>query len=205
MLQFLLLTEGSSDRNLRKYLEELMINLGADKVRCEAPDLSLLPQHIGHSVKSKVDAAVKLFPQIDLIIIHRDADNAGLNNRRLEIINQTSHLPGKKIVPLVIDKMLESWLLLEADSICQIVNNSTAVSKLKKFNPTKVHSISNPKDELKKLLAQASGLSGQRLNELNKDFPRYRARLIQNLEPGALLESTLAFGPFLSDVQQSIH
>ena len=74
-IQFVLVCEGSSDRGLVQHLETLCVRAGASEAIGDAPDLGRLPVPPGKTVAEQAGAILKLGAEINLLFVHRDADN----------------------------------------------------------------------------------------------------------------------------------
>ncbi|MGF6371779.1 hypothetical protein OKW40_004529 [Paraburkholderia sp. RAU6.4a] len=85
-IRFILTGEGTSDLNLVDHIENVLIEEGFSEVSGEAPDLSMFQRPVGRTVREKLDALLRHYPNADVIFVHRDADNAGIVQREQEII-----------------------------------------------------------------------------------------------------------------------
>ncbi|MEU5940355.1 hypothetical protein ABZ807_14430 [Micromonospora sp. NPDC047548] len=80
----LFIAEGSSDQPLAEHIELLFYERGVD-VKLSHPAFERLPK-VGKDVESRVENGIKLMDgDTDLIVVHRDADNAGHQARLNEI------------------------------------------------------------------------------------------------------------------------
>lgn len=200
-IRFLLVAEGSSDENLIAHIETLLINCGAKEASGTMPDLTIFREKIGRSIKDKVDASIKLEPNVDVIFVHRDADNAGIEAREIEIINQTEHIKEKyTIIPMIPTKEMEAWLLLDEEQIKRAAENIHYAHPIKLPKPNTVEHINNPKQHLEDILVKISELNGRKLEKFKKQFPQKRALLAQNLDP----EGPVCFVPSHAKLRQHI-
>lgn len=182
-VRFLFIAEGSSDLNLAAHIESLFIEQGAQEASAVKIDFTQLKNPPGRSIKEKVDAAIKLEPNIDAIVIHRDADAIGTEAREKEISEQTSHISNHyKIIPFIPKREMESWLILDEYKIKKAVENSKSKRDLQLPTPLTVESISHPKEFLEEKLIEASELKGRKLDAFKRKINQKRAFLAQNLQ-----------------------
>ena len=196
-VSFALVCEGSSDSSLIPHIQELFVRYGATEVSGEYADLTCFPR-VGSSVKNKVDAVVTLMPHINVIIVHRDGDGVGAVGRELEIIEQTAHVKGKKIIPIIPIRMLEAWLILDEQAIRDVVGNSGSKVRLDLPTPISVEGVRDPKVKLYQTLEVASELTGARLKKFKKRLPAMRRRLAESLSPLGLVSQTESHARFCS-------
>lgn len=200
-INFLYICEGSSDSSLIDHIKSTLIECGADEADGECPDFSIFPKPVGRDVKSKVDAALKYRPGANCIFIHRDADNAGVDVRKEEILNATKHINKNiKVVPIIPIKMLESWLLVSERSIRIAAENRNGNMKLNLPKPSNIERLSDPKGYLKKVLTEASGLTGKRLKKFS--FEKARHYLVQNIDFNGEIKNLSSHKDFLNSVNK---
>lgn len=197
-IRFILTGEGTSDLNLVDHIENILIEDGFEEASGEAPDLSTLPRAVGRTVREKLAALVELYPSADVIFVHRDADNAGHEIRRTEILSAADILPGgMKLIPVIPVKELETWLLADRELIKSIAGNPDCKGNLDMIPGIKVlENLSDAKTTLLNALCEASETQGSRLRKFKKRFPEMRARLAFALDsngPVRLLESYQRF------------
>ncbi len=200
-IKFALLCEGSSDRALVEHLKDLLINIGFDEVSDDSPDLSSLPNPPGRDIKSKVDCLISLEPRIDAIFIHRDSDNAGIDERLAEIEEQTRHLKSYRVVPLIPVKMLETWLLSDIDNIRIVSGNPDSTINLPIPKLAHLERVSDPKKLLFESLECASGLSGRKLNKFKKRLGEMRYRLTIDLDPEGPINQLSSYQSFRNSLE----
>jgi Domain of unknown function (DUF4276) len=204
-LRVLFLSEGTSDGGLVPHVERIAVEAGVPIV-VSAPDLRWLDSD-GLSVPDKLRTVRRLSDSYDLAVLQRDADAVGPECRRKEIASAIAdEWPGLAHVPVIPVRMLEAWLLLDEDAIRQVAGNPRGRVGLDLPKPTAVERIADPKQRLKDTLAKASGLSGRRLAELQKRFPRNRHRLLELLDhdgPVNLVPSWQGFVAGVTDALRS--
>lgn len=202
-VRFVLIGEGSSDAELRPHLEKLCILAGADEVSGVAPDLAQLRQPVGRDIPSKVRAALELAPEVDLLFIHRDADQPD-PEPRLEAIQEALRQisPKPRHVAVIPVQETEAWLLLDEAEIRRVAENPRGRMPLDLPKPSQVESIAQPKERLKELLLEASGQTGRRRQKIKKRFGRHRRLLLRRLEPEGPVSQVPAWQRFYKDLQE---
>ncbi|HWE91973.1 MAG TPA: hypothetical protein VG317_21095 [Pseudonocardiaceae bacterium] len=81
----LFVAEGPSDLPLARIVQDLFLEREIS-IRFSQPDYSLMPEKVKKDVASRLVAGTQLMrPHPDLIVVHRDSDNAGADKRRDEI------------------------------------------------------------------------------------------------------------------------
>lgn len=194
---FSLVGEGTSDLNLVAPIESLLLRYGAESVEARPVDLSTVPDRVGHKVVEKVKWVVENDTNVDIIFVHRDADNAGYDKRYGEISDAFRDFASDfNWVPVIPVRTIEAWILVEEYEIRRVADNPNGRIDLDVPSVKDVESIKNPKEKLFDLLRQASEVSGRRLKKLNRSLGRCRSRLIDQLDvegPVKELESWKTF------------
>lgn len=175
-LRFTLLAEGSSDRVLLPILSWMLLRHHRDfqwiGVPANLRDLPSPPR----ALAEKITATCELFPA-DVIFIHRDADRHQPSDRRQEIeeaIKSLSGSPAPRWVPVIPVRMTEAWLLVSENAIRSAAGNPRGGNGLD-FPPLgRLESIPDPKELLKSLLTEASGLTNRRKKKFNHAAARAR-------------------------------
>lgn len=205
-IRFALISEGSSDRGLVNHLEALCRRAGATEVEGNAPDLSRLPNPIGKSVVDQLQAMLKLEPGVDLIFIHRDADEPDdaavrvVIDRGVESLGSPSP-PYVKVVPI---QELEAWLLLDETEIRFVAGHPRGRQELSLPSIRNIETTRDPKERLEQALILASGLSGHRLASFKKRLPALRAALLQRLDIDGPVQRLSAWSKLVSEIARAI-
>ena len=205
-LRFTLLSDGSSDRALIPILRWTLIeNAVQCAIQSSWADLRRLrtpPRRLAN----RIVAALKYWP-CDLLFIHRDAENEGLQQRRQEIIQavheafaQAEDLP--QAVCVVPVRMLEAWFLTDLEAIFEAAGNPNGRRQLEIPVLQSLEAISDPKTLLYELLRDASGLSGRRRRKLQVNHAVHRIGQVKN-EFGAL-RALVAFRQMEDELRQAI-
>jgi hypothetical protein len=181
-IHFVLITEGPSDDGLIPHLENLCIEAGADEVTGTAPDFRRLPYPVGQSVIDKIRESIRLEPQANLLIIHRDADNRD-PQPRLSEIEQAAHrcALSTQWVALVPVQETEAWLLLDEKAIRLVANKPNGQIPLHLPKPQHVENIARPKEFLQQVLVAASETKGKKLDKFRRQFSSQRRILLLRL------------------------
>lgn len=123
----LFVAEGSSDMPLADVVESLFLDRGVPLVLAR-PDFGMLPAKVNKDVGSRLKAGRDLVREhLDLVVVHRDADNAGADARLAEIRSAVVETAVcAHVVPIVPIRMTEAWLLLDEDAIRTVAGNQPA-------------------------------------------------------------------------------
>lgn len=203
-IRFLLLGEGASDGALVLPLERLCILAGA----AEASGFALAPERlgaVGRTVGAKVEAALRLEPEVDLLFIHRDSDSPDAAPRFAEIETAIAAVaPGRHYVGVVPVQATEAWALLDEAAIRRVAENPNGRRALSLPTPKSVELLSDPKRHLKEILAAASELRGRRLERFAKAFPRQRRALLESLDLAGPIQRAASFQRLVGDIARSL-
>jgi hypothetical protein len=129
-------------------------------------------------------------PHPDLIVVHRDSDNAGAEKRREEI-EYGAQCSGvaSDVLPVVPVRMTEAWLLLDESAIREVAGNPRGRADLCLPKPHEVESRSNPKKVLGEALLLAADATGRRRKDFEKRFFNHRRQLLERLDAkGPIIE-----------------
>jgi hypothetical protein len=162
MLVYTLLADGSSDQVLMPILDWLLARHGVSRLQGRWADLRGL-RTSPSGLPARISAAHRLYP-CDLLFIHRDAEGAPFETRRLEILNAISEIPapGLPILCIVPVRMQEAWLLIDELAIRRAAGNPNGRQHLRMPRPNRLESLPDPKEILHEILREASGLSPRR-------------------------------------------
>lgn len=87
----------------------------------------------------------------------------------------------------------EAWLLLNEAAIRRVAGNPRGSQPLQLPKPSQVENVSDPKEALRRALADASGKQGRRLRTVRKSFGQHRRILLEQLPVGGALEQVPAW------------
>ncbi|WP_248783832.1 hypothetical protein [Actinoalloteichus caeruleus] len=119
-----------------------------------------------------------------VLVVHRDADNAGSDARRNEILDAVASCSvAQEAIPGVPIRMTESWLLLDEAAIRQRAGNPRGRQPIPLPPPGEVERIGNPKERLQRCLLEAAAATGRRRREVRQRFNSHRRELLNGLDP----------------------
>lgn len=204
-IRFLFVGEGSSDLALVRPLEDLCILMGAAEVRSTAPDFRRRPLQPGHTVSDKLEAALGLDPEVNLVFVHRDADSLARGNR-LEEIQQASDAVGCQhpLVPVVPVRMTEAWALLDESAIRRAADNPNGSTPLDVPSPSQVESITDPKAHLESSLLKASEHTGRHRKRFKRSLGQRKFDLIERIDVEGPINQVPAWRRLCEDLREAI-
>ncbi|WP_283138084.1 DUF4276 family protein [Rhizohabitans arisaemae] len=198
----LFIAEGTSDMPLADIVEALFIDRGFD-VRLSKPDFSFL-RKVPRDVTSRVTAGLELMEETpDLVVVHRDSDNAGHGVRRTEIESAVQNIVEKtSLIPIIPVRMTEAWLLLDESAIRQVAGNPRGRQALGLPKAGEVEKIADPKTMLAECLLKAGDLTGRRRDRADKRFPQHRRQLLERLDPTGLVTTLPSWRRMIDDIDR---
>ncbi|WP_144023115.1 DUF4276 family protein [Burkholderia sp. AU15512] len=208
-VNFVLTGEGPSDRNLVDHIESILIEEGFVEVSGSAPDLGLLPNPVGRGVREKINVILQLYPNVDAIFVHRDADRAGVDARRREIFDAANGLiKNHRVIPVIPVTEFETWLLTDRAAIKRVAGNVGYGGALNCIPTVRnLEGVHGAKEVLLEALCEASETQGARLRKFKNQFPEMRARLTFDLDPNGPVTNLASYQNFrraVSDFAQKI-
>jgi len=186
-LRYLLVTDGSSDRVLLHVLNWLLTDI--------LQPVEIEPYHsyqgfgnrssYGNPLTDKIAASLKLYDRVDLLFVHRDAENETPSIRLQEIAAALEPLAERPThICLIPVRMTEAWLLFDEGAIRQAAGNPNGRGTLSLPALSSVEKRPDPKEDLYSNLRRASGLQKRRLKRFNVQQAAQRvAELIQDFSP----------------------
>ena len=199
-MRFLFVCEGSSDGPLVDHIQRLLIE-------CDQPDPLGEPWHHGSQVADKIRKGQEAAGgRLDLLFIHRDADSAGAaaRYREIEAAVRDGARDGTSWIGVVPVHMTEAWLLLDEAAIRDVVGKPGGRAPLDLPAPGRAERMANPKERLRDALLAASGNRGRRRRRFNREFPRLRRRLLEDLPIGGELERLESWARFRDDTIRAL-
>ncbi len=200
-LRYTLLSDGSSDRVLMPRLNWALRAQGVTlALAAEWADLRSLrrpPVTLG----ARIEAALDLY-QCDLLFVHRDAEDATVDDRREEIRRALENIPTATVpvVCVVPRRMVEAWLLFDEEAIRSAASNPKGTVPIPLPRIDRLESIPDPKHVLYELLRTASELRGRKLKSLPVRRLVHRvSELLENFGSLRALPAFLAFEQELGD------
>jgi hypothetical protein len=191
VLTYLLVADGTSDRallpivrwSLRRLLPNSALSLAAFVPRASKP--------VGEVVEQ---ARASYRPA--LIFVHRDAEKQPLSLRRREIPSTDG------VVAVIPVRMTEAWLLIDEAAIRRAAGNPNGTMPLTLPDVRQLEHLPAPKDALRSLLMQASGLKGRRLERFNRG--EAAQRVSEYIRDFSVLRNLSAYKAFSDELQAAV-
>ena len=201
-LRYTLVADGSSDRALLPILTWLLRrSCGAIPIQAEFADLRRLSPS-PRKLSERIDRSVELYP-CDLLFIHRDAENAPIEKREAEIhraLKESSVEDSVHVTCVVPVRMQEAWLLIDEAALRKAAGDPNGTQPLDMPDVQKLEELADPKQLIRELLSQASGLQGRRLKRFNWRSSAHRvAEMIGDFSP---LYGLAAFQRLAAEVER---
>jgi hypothetical protein len=200
----LFIAKGTSDEPLADIVEGLFFAQGVS-VFLSRPDFAPL-NRIPKDVHSRVRAGLRLLDgSVDVVVIHRDADNAGPQARFDEIAQAVGRVATSfEVVPIVPIRMTEAWLLLDEGAIRQVAGTPSGRTDLGLPNVREVERLPDPKDFLRTCILKAADVTGRRREAVGKRFPQHRRQLLEKIDPSGRVSQLNGWKRLVSDVDDVI-
>ncbi|TYB67362.1 hypothetical protein FXF51_15290 [Nonomuraea sp. PA05] len=117
------------------------------------------------------------------MVVHRDADNAGIEARRKEVREAIERVGFvNACVPVIPIRMTEAWLLLDEGAIRHVAGNPRGRIDLGLPKVHEVESLADPKAYLRQCILKAAQVTGRRRESVAKRFPQHRRQLLDRLD-----------------------
>ncbi|MGE3912224.1 MAG: hypothetical protein AB7K36_22880 [Chloroflexota bacterium] len=205
LLRFTLLGEGTSDDALLFIIQKVL----------ELPEFGLLPAVDFYPIfvspkdldrdldlSGRMRAAIEVAP-CDLLFVHQDADRRDGDPRAAGIRARAGGRDREEpiVIPVVPVREMEAWLLLDESAICRAVGVRRPSEPLRLPQIHQVETISDPKQELERVLSRAIGGSARRRGRASDVSTRRIAESLGNISQ---LRRLPAFQAFEADVRRVI-
>ncbi|MCA9699867.1 MAG: DUF4276 family protein [Myxococcales bacterium] len=199
-IDFLFISEGSSDEPLVGHLELLCLRAGAEEASGRWIDFRKYPAPPGKAVHDQLRWIMDNFHGFNLVFIHRDADMADDSNIR-RVIAQGVTASGLSVahVPVVPVQELEAWLLLDETAIRSVAGNPRGRTPLDLPKPKHIENRADPKRVLQTALSAAEKPGRRR-----KSFPSMRRTLLERLDIDGDINQLLAWQKLLDDLRVTL-
>jgi hypothetical protein len=201
----LFVCEGTSDQPLADIVEYLFAERGRT-LRLSRPNFAVL-KGVDRDVRSKLVAGSRLMDDgpFDIAVVHRDADNAGWQNRRNEI-EQAITLAEIECgcIPVIPIRMTEAWLLLDEQEIRDVAGNPNGRNDIALPEIHEVEGVANPKALLQYCLLEAASVRGRRRQTATTRFPQHRRQLLQRLDMHGPVTRLSSWKMLIEDVEGCI-
>jgi hypothetical protein len=203
-LKYTLIADGSSDMTLLRIikwsLDDLYPKLPNDGSFADFRNIQEPPKRLADKVRT-----TKLYYPFDILFVHRDAEstNSRLIAQRYQEVNaELQEEDIEKTICIVPVKMMETWLLIDADAIKKAAGNRNYRGSINIPSFRTLESESQPKELLHALLREASGKKGRNLKKFNID--RTVHLVAENIEDFSVLRSLLAFRTFEEELKKVV-
>lgn len=204
-VRFIFLGEGPFDATLVPHLERLCVEAGATQALGLAPDLGRLPTPPSRTVNGKIECALALDPDVDLVFVHRDADSPDSEPVRTHILDAAMpYQDNAEIIPVVPIQETEAWLLLDEQAIRAVAGNPRGANPLNLPAVGSVESTANPKEALEAALLAAAGLTGRRHRRFRARLGEVKRDLMGRLAVGGEIENVPSWHQLRIDVETAI-
>ncbi|OLT40730.1 hypothetical protein BJF85_05965 [Saccharomonospora sp. CUA-673] len=141
----------------------------------------------------------------DVVIVHRDADNAGVPARRAEITDGVTEVSATlTCCPVIPIRMTEAWLLLDDGAIRRVAGNPKGKSDLGLPHPREVERIADPKQRLRDALLAAADKTGRRRERGANRFDSHRRQLLERLDPHGPISRLDGWNRLVEDVDRIV-
>ena len=205
-LRYTLVADGPSDRALLAILTWLLRqHLKGWAIQPVYADLWRLPQR-PDTLAERVVASIELFP-CDLLFIHRDAEGQPPEWRFQEIANALQNISATRFSPLVVSvvpvRMQEAWLLIDEQALRQAAGNPNGRQPLLLPTLSHLEDHADPKEAMRVLLLEASGLRGRRRRQF--DIGKAAKRVAEYIDDFAPLRHLSAFRKLEEELLTVIH
>ena len=201
-LHYTLVSDGSSDKALIPVLDWLIRQCDYQGyLQGECCDFRLFRSASRSVLAEKIRYALILYP-CDVLFIHRDAEKASPAKRVQEIANALNQVFARSIrkpsVCVVPVRMTEAWLLFNENAIRRAAGNPSGRGPLHLPDLRTLESLPDPKEVLRNLIRQATGLGARR----QEAFPISQSilQIAQYIDDFSPLRSLNAFRQLESDV-----
>ena len=198
-MNFLLVCDGKSDTLLVNHIQLLLIECGYTEPNGDA-------WYLAGRLTKKVRHALESSGGVDLLFVHRDAENPRNTEARYREIQTAITKVGYcgPCVAIVPVRMTEAWLLLDESAIRKIAGRPRDAMNLMLPHASDVEGMADPKANLDSILIQASGAQGRRLRRMRRELPRMRNQLLQDLQLGGPLEQVPSWVRFQNDTLRAL-
>ena len=198
-VQFVLIREGTSDDGLVVLIRALLVRAGAQSVIGAArPYKGTTKEKLRHVLAEDVVP--------DMIFVHRDSDTQDPVQRHSEIATAATELDcADKVVAIVPVQETEGWLLTDESAIRNVVGRPSGRTALGLPAVKRIEAKANPKEILEQACMLACEKSGARLKAAARQYPRYRATLLERLDIDGPVNQLASWRRFVDDLTAATH
>ena len=182
-LPYAIIADGETDRLLIPIIQWSIHRLD--------PDVELIELEFKKRSGSVADFISVYDSGAMLIFVHRDAENASLEER----LKEFEPIARSDVVLVVPVRMSEAWILFDSSAIAKAAGSSSSRVTVPRMN--RIESIADPKGLLNQLLFEAAGSpAGRRGKNFNDSISWRRASVAQNISDYSPLDLLPAFRQF---------
>lgn len=206
-LSYVLLSDGSSDKNLMPIINWALKEILPSNVAIEHEWANLYyAKSKPKKLKERIDYVLDRYP-CDVLFVHRDAESKNLGiieNRITEIENAWPKNIPQKYIPVIPVVMSEAWLLIDEKAIRNACGNPNGKHDIEMPSIGKLESCPDPKKMLEELLIDASGAKGRNLEKFKRDLSHAKFLVSQNIDSFDRLRKLYAFKLFESNLKNKL-
>lgn len=196
-VQFALIREGTSDDGLVFLIRTLL-------ARASVPGVIGAARTYTGTTKHKLQRVLEEEVVPDLIFVHRDSDARDATERHTEIADAAAELGCvDRVVAVVPVQETEGWLLTDESAIRAVVGRPGGKAVLNLPAVQQIEATSNPKEILEEACKIACEKKGARLKAASRQFPRFRATLLERLDVDGPVNQLISWQRFIEDLTEA--
>lgn len=189
-LTYAIVADGGTDRVLQPIIDHSIRRLDTH-VQILEPDFDKRHGSIGDYLQRYRQGAM-------LVFAHRDAEASG-HDARLE---EFTHVPDQRVVPVIPVKMTEAWLLIDPTAIARAAGRPGASVDLPPIHG--VERLRDPKALLEQLLLTAAGdPSGRRRDQFKRKMTAHRVNVASYITDFSRLDALPAYSAFMDRLRSA--
>ena len=189
-LTYSIVADGGTDRLLVPVIQWAIHRLD--------PHVELLEPTFRKRVGSVVDFLSDYKTGDMLIFVHRDAENASIEDR----LREFEDISRPRLVAVIPVRMSEAWILFDSTAIAKAASSPSRSVDVPKI--TELESIADPKGLLDRLLLEAAGRpTGRRRKMFTRSIAERRIGVATYISDFTPLENLTAFRRFQQSLERS--
>lgn len=205
-VKFTLVSEGQSEEPLVAHLEQLCVRAGAEEAAGFWFDFRRLRRPPGKNLANQLDCVLGFMHDLDVIFIHRDADDRDGAMARSVIARDVAavtqaHVDHVAVIPV---QALEAWLLVDHQAIRRVVGNPGGKADLGLPPLAGLERLADPKTALKDAIDRAAEQTGRRRHDLLHGFGRLRRTLLERLDLDGPVRQLSSWAALVTDIERCI-
>jgi hypothetical protein len=205
-VKFTLVSEGQSEEPLVSHLRQLCVKAGADEATGSWFDFRRLRSPPGKNLGDQLDCVLSLMHGLDIVFIHRDADDRedatarGVVDRDVARLTQAG-IDHVAVIPI---QALEAWLLVDHRAIRRVVGNLNGRVELGLPPLGGIERLANPKAALRDAIERAAEATGRRRRDLLERFGHLRRTLLERLDIDGPVQQLSSWTALVVDIERCI-